>query len=249
MRLTTLSCREAHGLVWVWWGRQLEPDALPDLPWLPEIPPAALAAVCKSFVWPVPTSRAVESVFDEHHAPVLHGRGSLLELRRAVDVRSTESGDRIDRIEHTGRMTTADATGRSLPFRVISLQPGLTYLWIDPYVNLAAFDTPVDAGNTWRWYRTFAGEPVGPVRRAAENLIDMVLMEIVQNREDLWMVRTQSHVQEGVFHDMPVAADSGVKLLMRQRRRLLQEATNDRSAYPRHVQQRLEPPDQAEPGA
>ena len=70
IRVSTFPTREAHGLVWVWWGPPEEASQAP-LPWFENL---AEGYVVRGFreVWPTHFTRAVENQLDWAHLPYVH---------------------------------------------------------------------------------------------------------------------------------------------------------------------------------
>jgi len=248
MRAQAFPAREENGLVWVWWGAAR--PSLPAIPWIEEAPRDTGHAFDISYVWPVPAFRAIESAFDYHHAPVLHGKRSLRfshvpRLRRASDVTCEVGEDSIElrlvlREEgnpaRVGRPTLACHTS----FRM----PGLSLLRIGSFGRILIIDTPIDTATTWRFTRH-----ISPIGRALGlgKLIVRLKSELdmrfgTQFAEDMPMVVTQAYPGEA-FSDVYVKADAGCAQYDRMRKRLMREARAraEVQEYPPVVRRRLGP--------
>lgn len=247
MRALSFPARVAHGLVWIWWGAERE--SLPAIPWIDEVPSDDVSSSDTSYVWPVPAFRAVQSSFDFHHAPVLHGKRSLRftpvpRLTQLDDVACEAEGESID---FRGVLRDPGAPRRpgetTLPCHVTFRMPGLAYLRIGSFGRFAIFDTPIDGGTTWRFYRN-----ISPIGRAfglgkvvawVQQLVDLRLG--TQFAEDLAMVVTQAHPGEG-FSDIYAKADRGMASYDRLRHKLLRAARERAESYPLPVRLRLGSP-------
>jgi phenylpropionate dioxygenase-like ring-hydroxylating dioxygenase large terminal subunit len=239
----TLPAREAHGLIWVWWG-STERYAETPLPW-PDSMPAQYEKMSSSdgAVWPVPHFRAVESVFDFHHAPVLHGRGPLARQRRMDGLIVENIGNTIE-LTGTMREELADATlaSKGLSIRSTFRMPGVVHMRIGRFINLLSVDTPIDAATTWRYSRYLSPfeNPLG-CGRAIASVIRRFDMRLTQRNEDLPMVTTQAHFEKGFFADVFVPADEGIRTYIRLRNALLRAARREPNMYPRWVRSGLGP--------
>ncbi len=243
LRAEAFVTREAHGLIWLWWGEARRLAELPELPWVAELREIGRSSSEVSFVWPVPDFRAHESVFDAHHAPVLHGRGLLARARKLDRIRKLETIDcRVegDRIDLDGLLVDPDAPReRSIDFHVSFVFPGHTHLRVGGFLNLALFDTPIDASSTWRWtryYNVVLDAPViGP---AIAKLMLGADLAITQWREDRPMVMSQE-LPAAHVHERLIAADLGIGRYHGLRRRLLAEGRAQADALPPAVRRHL----------
>ncbi len=234
---TSFPAQVAHGLVWIWWGAPRED--LPKVPWIDAVPSDTKMASDTSYVWPVPSFRAVQSSFDFHHAPVLHGRRSLRftsvpRLTQLDEVSCEATGETI---EFGGVLRDPDVSRqpgeKTLPCGVTFRMPGLAYLRIGSFARFAIVDTPIDSRTTFRFYRNISpiGQAFGLGKFAAwvQQLVDLRLG--TQFAEDLAMVATQAHPNDR-FSDTYVKADQGMASYDRLRKKLLREARERAESYP-----------------
>jgi phenylpropionate dioxygenase-like ring-hydroxylating dioxygenase large terminal subunit len=242
LRAAPLPVREAHGLIWVWWGSADRHSETP-LPW-PNSMPQDYATIASSGgdVWPVPHFAAVESVFDYHHAPVLHGRGPLARQRRmdGLVVKTAHNS-----IEFSGTMREEMADGtmstKRLLIRSNFEMPGVIHMRIGKFINLLSIDTPIDAETTWRYTRYLSplGNKLG-CGRAIAWVVRRFDVRLTQRNEDLPMVSTQAMPSKGYFADVFVSADEGTTAYVRLRKSLLRAARVDATEYPRWVRSSLD---------
>lgn len=241
MRAASFPAREAHGLVWIWWGAPRE--QLPEIPWIPEVPSDDAAASDTSFVWPVPTFRAVQSSFDFHHSPVLHGRRSLrfTQIPRLMQLDEVTCDAEDERIEFSGVLRDPQRAGEGgIRCHTSFRMPGLSYLRLGSFGRFAVFDTPIDAGTTFRFYRNISkvGRALGLGKLLAWAEQHLDLRVGTQFKEDLPMVITQAHPSE-LFSDTFARADAGAAQYERLRRKLLRTARARAPEYPLPVRLRL----------
>jgi nitrite reductase/ring-hydroxylating ferredoxin subunit len=246
LRAQAFVAREAHGLIWVFWGAMQA--SLPPIPWIADIPSDLAFAVDASYVWPVPTFRAIESMFDYHHAPVLHGQRSLrftpVPRLLRLDVIACEADDERIELRCVQREEGGPPDGPTLRGHTSFRMPGLSFLRVGSFGRTAVFDTPIDAGSTWRFVRTVS--PIGHALGFGK-LIAWLSWELdarfgTQFKEDLPMVVTQAHPAGELFSDVYVKADAGCAQYDRIRKKLLRAARAKAEAYPPPVRLRLGAP-------
>lgn len=150
--------REAHGYVWLWWGKAdaRQEATLPDIPWL--APLTAPGMRYSTFVseWQSPLERCVENQLDMAHLPFVHrdtiGRG----LPHRVDVELSVDGDTITFWNKDPRF----------PSRLTFIGPGLWCLPLGTRVIQHIAFVPIDAQRTRQYvraYRNFLNVPLlGP---------------------------------------------------------------------------------------
>jgi phenylpropionate dioxygenase-like ring-hydroxylating dioxygenase large terminal subunit len=170
MRLKSYPTHEAHGLIWIWWGRPV-PGELPA--------PAFFEGLDEGFYyasahdpWSTHYSRAIENQLDVVHLPFIHrntiGRGN----RTLVDGPLVQwKGERMlytyvfNRIDD-GRpprkpreLSPKASTSVHLEF----IFPNLWQNYISPDVRILAAFVPVDKGHTLlylRFYQRFVRVPI-----------------------------------------------------------------------------------------
>ena len=238
LKTTPFPCREAHGLIWVWWGRPMAPEALPEVPWLPEVGDIGRVSVGRSQIWPFPAHRAIEGWFDAHHAPIVHGRGPLATLGRFDNIAVRTDGDRV---ELTGTLRR-DGSSRAIAVAATFVQPCVSYFRLGDFLQIVSIDVPIDGATTWR--HTLHISPVKTPLPALTKLFArtqrFVGMTVIQDPEDLRLVSAAAHRAPGLFEDVYVSADAGCVAVGEQRRDLLDRAAQQAQAYPPHVRARLD---------
>jgi nitrite reductase/ring-hydroxylating ferredoxin subunit len=240
LRATPFAVRERHGLLWVWWGA---PRAeLPDVPWIDDLPTHTRHASDLSLVWPVPTVRTIQANFDPHHAAFLHGPRSLFftPTRRLVRADEIRCEANEDGLELRLVMREEAPNGVRLPFHASHRLPGVSYVRVGKFGLLGLFDTPIDAGSTFRVIRNvspfgfLAG--LGKLYAWASIMLDYHWGS--QRKEDLPVVITQPSLSSG-FSDIFVTADAGIAQYEQLRRQQLRAARQAAERYPAEVKARL----------
>lgn len=157
MRATTPPSKEAHGLIWMWYGDDAPDD---ELPWFTDrIPDNDPNACTTTFCWDVSLSRLVEGMMDFHHFPFAHrhmaiGVGAMLDPFEA-----RQTGDLIESFATLRRPDQPKEAGFSGELSAIF--PATIYVALGEGVYGSVSMCPVDDGKTWgsityhqRWIAT-----------------------------------------------------------------------------------------------
>ncbi len=239
MEVPAFAVREAHGVVWLWWGASAEAlglGELPPLPWLAAIPEGpGVARGEMDLVWPVSLHRTIEANFDAHHAPVIHSFGvpKLGRLTQADPVLCEVEGEQI----HL-RVTTRDPNDETATFPVTMRchLPGVSMVELGDLYKIILIDTPIDDHNTWRYMiHARPGLGLGPVGDLVMRGVQRLDYWITQRSQDLPAVRSQLLPVHGVFRDKLVRADTGIAQYIHLRRKLLRDEHARRALLPAHV--------------
>jgi phenylpropionate dioxygenase-like ring-hydroxylating dioxygenase large terminal subunit len=232
MEATVFPVREAHGLVWLWWGasaRDLGLSDLPEVPWFGELPASAAHAHGYSVEWPQNYVRTIESNFDAHHFPFVHrssifsGSGTRVD---PIHVREHDEGFAVDiHVREDGGRTIEASPGRGVHIAIDFKAPSLTYLRFNRMQILLA-DCPIDDGRTWRYARYYQDIIKVPlVGKAFAWLLVLHDWHILQKRQDLPVAVTQEPRLPVPGCDRLVRADAGVAAYLKLRRRLLEASS------------------------
>jgi nitrite reductase/ring-hydroxylating ferredoxin subunit len=240
MRATTFPIREAHGLLWVWWGT---PRAeLPGIPWISDLPTRLDCAADLAVEWPVPSYRAIQANLDPHHAAFLHGPRSLFftPVRRLVQADEVRCESNDEGVDVWMVMREAGGRGPSLPIHASHRVPGVSYVRLGKFGLLGILDTPIDAERTFRVIRNVSpfgrAGGLGKLYAWASIVLDYYVGS--QLKEDLPFVRTQAS-PSAQFVDTFAAADVGVARYEQLRRALLRAARERAAHLPAPVRLRL----------
>jgi len=222
MEVSVRTLREAHGLVWLFWG---DADERPEIPWFDEMPAGRKGDVDYAFDWPIHYARTIESNFDIHHTPFVHGLFTP-GIGTRLDPYVVETVG--DTIRTRGELRHEERSS-GLPFRVDFKMPGVTFLGLTPKLSALIADCPIDEANTWRYalyHQDYVGLP--GLRTLASWLFLQADFRLFQLPQDLRVMRTQEPKEPAApghpDHDRFVRADGGSAAYQKLRRQRLGEA-------------------------
>ena len=217
MELQMLPARESHGLIWVFHGPG-DPAAA-SIHWFDELADGVRGMAGTSFDWPFNYVRTLESNFDAHHFPFVHGGGRVSGERVDIAELSEEEGH----IRLRGQLRHEEKE-EGLAFRMEYKPPAQTLLEFPGFVFVVA-DCPVDDGNTWRYARYVQKLTRIPgVATLLSWLAVQVDLRLFQNRQDGRIMATQQPSQPDEAIEHLVAADAGTAAFRNLRHRLIREA-------------------------
>lgn len=247
MRATAFATREAHGLIWLWWGadaKTLGLERLPDVPWIPEIPDSCRYTSQTSFAWPALFHRTIEANFDPHHAPVLHPQFG----RHRTFVDALECVTEDDRIDMRCAMCSPEDRSDAMPFAVRFRFPGVSYFEIDSWLRFTVVDSPIDDRRTWRYVRyynvRFPVPILGKLWVEFMMRLDYLQTQLLQDRP---MIKTMAIPRPGIYADKLVRADTGIAQYIQRRQELLRQALRDAHTLPPVVRRHLDGADRSSP--
>ena len=225
LRAHTLPVEERYGLVWLFWGHA---DERPEIPWFDFIGERRRGTAEAAIEWPQNYVRTLESNFDLHHTPWLHG--SIVPVGTRLDPFEVEtSGTRISargELRRPGKRS-------GMAFRVEFVAPSATYIELTKRVYLVNVDCPIDEQNTWRFVRYYQDYLSVPgLDRLLAWLALQLEWRIVQFRQDLPMVATQEPRLPDRNEDHLVRADAGTAAYLKLRRKLISQAKRRADAGP-----------------
>ncbi|MBN1122954.1 MAG: aromatic ring-hydroxylating dioxygenase subunit alpha [Anaerolineae bacterium] len=172
MKVHTYPAREAHDLIWVWWGDPR--DDLPPIHFFETIDDSFSYATLKDH-WPTHYSRAIENQLDVVHLPFVHrttiGRGN----KTVVNGPLTEVDCEIDGCNRLEVWLNNEVDRGQTPIRPreftrpdrhpqLQFQfPNIWHNWISDDVRVFIAFVPIDAENTLmviRFYQRFMRVPL-----------------------------------------------------------------------------------------
>lgn len=218
MRAHTQTVREAHGLIWLFWGEAS--GALPEIPWFDEFAGSPRGTAAAAISWPINYVRSVETNFDIHHTRFVHGN-VLPGLGTRVDPYHVEvEGNEIK----TWGELRKEGAAQGIPFTVQFKAPSVTWLTFGK-LSFVVADCPVDDTSTWR-YAVYRQDYVKLPGIAT--LLSWLSMQgdwrLIQLRQDLRMVETFTPELPEEHRDRLVHADAGTAAYRKLRRKLIAEA-------------------------
>jgi phenylpropionate dioxygenase-like ring-hydroxylating dioxygenase large terminal subunit len=150
MHLTPLVVREAHELVWAWWGDERE--HYPEIPFFDHLG-GLTGSTQTSYILPYHYSRMVETNLDIHHTPFVHGNVIPVGARMH-DFDAHRDGDRILSTGSLVREKNAHKSdAKGVEFSVEMVLPNLITIALSPRLHIVVCATPVDDEHSWLWFR------------------------------------------------------------------------------------------------
>jgi phenylpropionate dioxygenase-like ring-hydroxylating dioxygenase large terminal subunit len=241
MRAGHFPVREEHGIIWLWWGAAVDGVDLPATPWFHDVAVEKHYSSHVAFDWESSFQKTIESNFDHHHAPILHGpgRGDLGKQTEAHEFEVRKEGEVLflkGRLQEPTSDQTTHPNGYGLAAK--TMLPGLSYIEIGKYVHLVAVDSPIDDTMTYRivfYLNHFLRVPI--LGKIVIELFRMVDMPTVQKAEDEPVVRTMERYPD--FAERLVGADAGVGQIRKLQRAMMDGEVKNFAKLPFWVQRQL----------
>jgi len=209
--------REAHGLLWLWWGEARA--ELPPIPWFDDLPVDRAFADLED-EWDLPYERLVESHFDLHHFPFVHKSAGGFATGARLDPYEVEAeGDRI-RTRGVLRKEGQDPE-KGFSFRADYVAPNLMRLQVGEGLTFMVISTPIDAERSWLFVRYWQGWVRGPgIGKLAAWIAAQVDLKIFQYPQDLPVLRSLEPRHSGPGVNRFVGSDAGSAAFIKLRERL-----------------------------
>jgi phenylpropionate dioxygenase-like ring-hydroxylating dioxygenase large terminal subunit len=219
--------REAHGFIWVWYGRPC--DIYPSLPWFPDLEAFAYATFWKA--WDADLTRAVEGLLDVSHLPFIHPRTIGRGQRTLVNGPYTTLEDDTIRVWVSNQPDEGLPAAKPSQLPPREQPPGLEFrfpnLWQlrladkNRIVNVIA---PVDDGRCVIYVRTYLNLGVPTVLSQliarATNVFNRYILS-----EDYAVIRSQSpKVSDLDIGERFIPADRPIAVYLQYRRDLIEAA-------------------------
>lgn len=226
--LPTRPIREAHGLIWYWFG-DCEPAK--EIPWFPEAPDQGPRTSFVQRDYPVSYLRVMENLGDMHHVPFVHratipGAGTRVEI---LDARMDGPIIRMKVSLHHER------PGRLRPtynFEYALRLPTLATIEVAPRVQFVASATPIDLNHTWLWARyrqDYVPGWLGGSKLA--RLAAKFDLELVFTHQDMRMLASQQRNDPGDISSYRLfEADRAIALYFGLRKQAMDEARSLRGS-------------------
>lgn len=242
MRVEVFDAREAHRLIWLWYGDdQIE---RPELPIVPELMNLKSYADDISYDRPVHYTRYIESLLEFYHVPWVHRErwynvtdyiavGGLrfgaqqryYETAQVVNTTCVVQGQRID---YTFDLVNENDPGApAFPWKIVFIAPCLVYVENKEF-NAAQWSTPIDDENTHVMFR-WCGFKMERVPAAVQKLLTRMALasqQYGQDYQDYMMMKTQTPRVSEVGANVFTAADELNAQFLHLRRRLRREAAS-----------------------
>ncbi len=147
--LPTLPIREAHGLIWYWYGDS-EPAA--EIPWFPEAPDPGPRTSFVQRDYPVSYLRVMENLGDMHHVPFVH-RATIPGVGTRVEVQEARLDGSVIRMKVSLHHERQGWIRPTYNFTYALRLPTLATIEVARGIQFVASATPIDRDNTWLWAR------------------------------------------------------------------------------------------------
>jgi nitrite reductase/ring-hydroxylating ferredoxin subunit len=241
MKAGYFQLREENNIIWLWWGKSIEENRLPKIPWFNDIEVKEHLVSRVAFEWASSFQKTMDANLDHHHAPVLHGagRGSF---SKQVEAHNFKTKIENEELSLTGRLQEAtpdgsfNQNGYDLEARILS--PGTSYIHIGKYIDLIVVDCPIDDTNTHRislYLNHFLRIPI--LGKVAIELFRIVDVPTIQKGEDEPVVSTMERYPD--FDERLIGADVGVIQIRKLRKMLMENEMKNFDELPFWVQRQL----------
>lgn len=219
--------QEAHGLIWVWYGR---PRAeYPPLPWFPGLEGFQYATTRKA--WEVDLSRAVEGLLDVSHLPFVHSRTIGRDRKTLVNGPYTTLEDGTIRVWVTNQpdegLPAAKPTQLPPPEGEAMLEfrfPNLWQIRLAETVRGVIVIAPVDEGRCVNYLRSYLKTSLPPALGRLMARISNVFNRIIL-AEDYPVIRSQVPRVAGLdIGEHFIPADRPIAIYLQHRRDLIESA-------------------------
>ncbi|AUX45577.1 (2Fe-2S)-binding protein [Sorangium cellulosum] len=246
MAATVFTVREAHGLVWLWWGasaRDLGLSELPEIPWFDGLATSTENTFGYAAEWPQNYVRTIEANFDAHHFPFVHRWSVFSSPGTRVDpihVHERDAGFLVDLyLREDDGLPIEASRGQKLHVEIGFKAPSITCIGFLSMKLLLA-DCPIDDTHTWRYTRHHHDLVKVPLLgKALAWLLAVNDWNILQKRQDLPVAITQEPRAPVPGCDRLVRADAGIAAYLKLRRRMLDASRAYLPVLPPHVAARL----------
>ena len=227
LQVTTYPAREAHGQVYIWWGK--EKKEYPALPWFDDLDDSFATSELVDH-WHVHYSRAIENQLDVFHLPFVHGdsigRGNATVSDGPLAVLRTDSMEIwVYNRKDDGRTAAQKAGSLPKPQRPPFLIFKFPNLWmnrISEDMRITVFFTPVDEENCLlylRNYQRFVRVPL--IRKLIAWMINPGSQYILN--QDKRVVSTQQPKKSGLhIGEILIPADGPIILYRKIREKMQQ---------------------------
>ncbi len=227
--LPTLPLREAHGLIWYWYG---DSEPAQEIPWFPEAPDPGPRTATVQRDYPVSYLRVMENLGDMHHVPFVHpttipGAGTRAEVQEARLDGAIVRLKVLLRHERPGWMRPTYTFTSALRL------PTLATIAVARGVRFVASATPIDRDHTWLWARYAQDYVPGWLGgRTVARIAAKFDLELVFTHQDMRMLASQQSNKPDFSSYRLFEADRAIALYFGLRKQAMDEARSRRDALP-----------------
>jgi phenylpropionate dioxygenase-like ring-hydroxylating dioxygenase large terminal subunit len=232
MRVKSYPAREAHGLIYIWWGEERAADEYPPLPFFEAIDDRMVYTTLRD-PWHTHYSRAIENQLDVMHLPFVHrttiGRGNrTLVNGPLVRVEHFFPQDNLINLWVYNEVDAGQKPKRASelpePTRRPFLQfryPNIWHNWISDDFRVFVAFAPIDDEHTMMYLRNYHRTTTPGLQQIAGFF--GALGNLVIERQDKPVVETQRPKASGLSIGEKLVPGDGAIITYRKIRQALQE--------------------------
>ena len=232
LRAKAYPAREAHGFIYIWWGKQREIAAYPPLPFFEALDEGLLYATLRD-PWVAHYSRAIENQLDVMHLPFVHrttiGRGNkTLVNGPLVHLEHLFPEDNLINIWVDNALDSGQKPRRASEFpepaRHPSLQfryPNLWHNWIADDLRVFVAFAPIDEAHTLMYLRYYH-RVATPILREITGFFGSIANLVIE-RQDKPVVETQRPKASSLHLDEKLVPGDGAIITYRKIRQALMD--------------------------
>jgi phenylpropionate dioxygenase-like ring-hydroxylating dioxygenase large terminal subunit len=224
-RCESYPVREAHGFIWVWYGRRR--DVYPPLSWFADLDGFEYATTSKE--WEVDVSRAIEGLLDVSHLPFVHARTIGRGRKTLVNGPYTTLEDDVIRVWVSNQpdqgLPALKPTQVPPPEGPASLEfryPNIWILRISAKFRVVNVIAPIEEGRCLIYLRTYlkmAGPPA--LARMAGRVANVLNLRILA--EDYPVIQSQRpRVTDLEIGEHFIPADRPIAIYLQRRREMIE---------------------------
>ncbi len=224
--LPTCQTREAHGLIWYWYG---DSAASGEIPWLPEAPEPGPKTSFVQHDYPVSYLRVMENLADMHHVPFVH-RATILGAGTRVEVQEARLDGAIIRMKVALRHERPGWMRPTYTFTSAMRLPTLATIAFAKGVQFVASATPIDRDHTWMWARYAQDYVPGWLGgRTVARLAAKFDLQLVFTNQDMRILASQQRNDPGDISSYHLfEADRAIALYFGLRKQAIDNANSRR---------------------
>lgn len=220
--LPTCRTREAHGLIWYWYG---DSEPVSEIPWFPEAPEPGTRTSFVQRDYPVSYLRVMENLGDMHHVPFVH-RATIPGAGTRVEVQEARLDGAIIRMKVVLRHERSGWMRPTYTFTSAMRLPTLATIAFAKGVQFVASATPIDRDHTWLWARYGQDYVPGWLGgRTVARLAAKFDLELVFTIQDMRMLASQQRNDPGDISSYHLfEADRAIALYFGLRKQAIDDA-------------------------
>ena len=216
--------KEAHDLVWLWWGETQ--SNYPQIPWFDELQDRPKCWASGMMSWNIPFTRAAESfLIDLHHFAFAHHKVAWLSGFGSSTLLDPFDAKVEGEVIHTwGQIRPQKVAAQKVGAQKLNLKMGVVnFQHRLHFPSLAIFDlgfggiklfvvaTPINEENTWAYFRYYTPFSIPWIGQLISRLSVWVELNLVQPDDYKILISTRPQ-ESGLGVNNFVRADKGIVL-------------------------------------